>query len=206
MSSGVVFTARWAHPRVCGENHADYLRPRGRFGSSPRVRGKRLDAPSNTIRARLIPACAGKTGRPGKQSRSTRAHPRVCGENTIEIADSLREFGSSPRVRGKRAVPCRLTVWPRLIPACAGKTSHRHTLAASSRAHPRVCGENLQPQDISSCTQGSSPRVRGKLGWCVVRAPANGLIPACAGKTLLLLNSKPRNRAHPRVCGENTGP
>ena len=51
---------------------------------------------------------------------------------------------------------------------------------------------------------GSSPRVRGKrVGDDVVGFGA-GLIPACAGKTRKQLAPVRLERAHPRVCGENT--
>ena len=50
---------------------------------------------------------------------------------------------------------------------------------------------------------GSSPRVRGKLGGgCETRAVC-GLIPACAGKTQKSTESQMKEKAHPRVCGEN---
>mgnify|MGYP000845010215 CR=1 FL=1 len=53
-----------AHPRVCGENvgrGVERDRPRG---SSPRVRGKPCSRTCRPRRARLIPACAGKTHGP----------------------------------------------------------------------------------------------------------------------------------------------
>ena len=73
-------------------------------------------------------------------------------------------------------------------------------------AHPRVCGENLVVRLRNAFAVGSSPRVRGKPGRRRPPRPACGLIPACAGKT----STPPRPTwppsAHPRVCGENTGP
>ena len=50
-----------AHPRVCGENHRRPDAGNRLPGSSPRVRGKRVNAPQRSYAARLIPACAGKT-------------------------------------------------------------------------------------------------------------------------------------------------
>ena len=53
---------------------------------------------------------------------------------------------------------------------------------------------------------GSSPRMRGKprqACHCFARA---GLIPAHAGKTSLPTPEARRSAAHPRACGENTGP
>ena len=73
-----------------------------RAGSSPRVRGKRGRRSRPRMRARLIPACAGKTMPLPLRRRPDPAHPRVCGENLIDKPNILKGLGSSPRVRGKR--------------------------------------------------------------------------------------------------------
>ena len=70
----------------------------------------------------LIPACAGKTRSPGQQARALRAHPRVCGENSVPVEKSCISGGSSPRVRGKLPITVERAGEQRLIPACAGKT------------------------------------------------------------------------------------
>ena len=72
-----------AHPRVCGENLSVLCLGSNGRGSSPRVRGKRIPAFKQFAQWRLIPACAGKTTRSGKQTRLFPAHPRVCGENAF---------------------------------------------------------------------------------------------------------------------------
>ena len=53
-----------AHPRVCGENTRRSAHQSVGQGSSPRVRGKRRHSGDRGLPVRLIPACAGKTGRP----------------------------------------------------------------------------------------------------------------------------------------------
>ena len=50
-----------AHPRVGGENVAAACQSRRRTGSSPRGRGKPAKTWQDTVKARLIPAWAGKT-------------------------------------------------------------------------------------------------------------------------------------------------
>ena len=64
-------------------------------------------------------------------------------------------------------------------------------------------GENKLLALVSLRPVGSSPHARGKpLGG--VRMPlGGGLIPACAGKTLMRLLSKVACGAHPRMRGEN---
>ena len=49
------------HPRVCGENTYHRQSPQVRFGSPPRVRGKRFAGVGSHAYARITPACAGKT-------------------------------------------------------------------------------------------------------------------------------------------------
>ena len=173
--------APWAHPRVCGENFVRPADGSGGHGSSPRVRGKH--GALRLHRDRLIPACAGKTVVATEACPSSRAHPRVCGENLTMGMYRLRPPGSSPRVRGKRWRCRGRSSPPRLIPACAGKTSSSPRTAGAPRAHPRVCGENTATESPCFAVGGSSPRVRGKRDQHVRHVPVPGLIPACAEKT-----------------------
>ena len=94
--------ARWAHPRVCGENR-HHRRPHAVYcGSSPRVRGKHELRLASYVFSGLIPACAGKTQAHGLYRRTRLAHPRVCGENVELLQGRVARQGSSPRVRGKQ--------------------------------------------------------------------------------------------------------
>ena len=133
-----------AHPRVCGENLGIESRLRIFCGSSPRVRGKLSETPYRSIGSRLIPACAGKTATKSRSPARCQAHPRVCGENSNLRCLIFVESGSSPRVRGKLHRPTRKGQTPGLIPACAGKTPAPGSVLSATRAHPRVCGENLR--------------------------------------------------------------
>ena len=192
-----------AHPRVCGENAPSWNQTTDRPGSSPRVRGKRLSPAIRDLAPRLIPACAGKTGRWFVWSFWGPAHPRVCGENVRPRRWPRIRVGSSPRVRGKpRRARARL-VRSGLIPACAGKTASRARRALDSPAHPRVCGENLETSESADETTGSSPRMRGKHRRRNRRTVWHGLIPAYAGKTRTRRTVTGGPGAHPRVCGEN---
>ena len=168
---------------MCGENKVSAILSSDTAGSSPRVRGKLSASQLLRAGARLIPACAGKTGRCGRGAHRAEAHPRVCGENCYSRHVGEDDSGSSPRVRGKPRGWYAAPRPPRLIPACAGKTESRKRPARRTAAHPRVCGENEVDERVGMIAEGSSPRVRGKLN--PDRAPGRrlGLIPACAGKT-----------------------
>ena len=127
----------------------------------------------------------------------------MCGENEHSREAAGIPWGSSPRVRGKQDLRGRGDEAPGLIPACAGKTSGPCPRPSPSWAHPRVCGENLGPVTATDDGRGSSPRVRGKPAPARRPLADQGLIPACAGKTVAPGRTARTNRAHPRVCGEN---
>ena len=173
------------------------------MGSSPRVRGKPRRTSLIQALYGLIPACAGKTPGLASPQPPSRAHPRVCGENPRLLSPKHSDLGSSPRVRGKRQQGRNRRPAPRLIPACAGKTAGWNFHQFAGSAHPRVCGENTKAASALTWSDGSSPRVRGKLIAVRVFEGSSGLIPACAGKTTNRTIATKNNRAHPRVCGEN---
>ena len=66
-----------------------------------------------------------------------------------------------------------------------------------------MCGENYCRLCCSYFFVGSSPRVRGKRNCPITQCQRRRLIPACAGKTTGSVARSTRERAHPRVCGEN---
>ena len=188
---------------MCGENvRLSDTRSRRR-GSSPRVRGKPGDRSIACRLIGLIPACAGKTLSFVDDGGNGRAHPRVCGENFNAAFAFCCMAGSSPRVRGKPIPRPTSRAGRRLIPACAGKTTHCALTEVEAGAHPRVCGENGTPQTGQRVPVGSSPRVRGKQEVLGTTVDGVGLIPACAGKTKKLKIRLKSQKAHPRVCGEN---
>ena len=172
-------------------------------GSSPRVRGKPGGLEVGDHGHGLIPARAGKTHHRDSIEWTRTAHPRACGENPGAALPGQALPGSSPRVRGKRALGHASPSTTRLIPARAGKTFPAQVGMTLWGAHPRACGENEYDQCTSAKDVGSSPRVRGKLGKGAGSRARSGLIPARAGKTPF---PPPRCRgwwAHPRACGEN---
>ena len=106
-------------------------------------------------------------------------------------------------MRGKPAPIAALIAASGLIPACAGKTDGFTRTQTKIEAHPRVCGENIVFPDQKPPPHGSSPRVRGKPVVNLIAGLCQGLIPACAGKTLTRRLKSTGTWAHPRVCGEN---
>ena len=151
-----------AHPRSRGENSwGRGVHPR-QGGSSPLTRGKRAQAQQGHLHVRLIPAHAGKTGRPYLGLPRPQAHPRSRGENRTEDLLVLLQLGSSPLTRGKRLRALSNKELQGLIPAHAGKTLSACRCYAGSPAHPRSRGENEGTVDKELSSKGSSPLTRGK--------------------------------------------
>ena len=192
-----------AHPRSRGENDRVGAAAGAGVGSSPLARGKQSPRYARGRRIGLIPARAGKTS--GSRATAVRraAHPRSRGENFPACLRRKSSCGSSPLARGKRCAPRPGRGSSRLIPARAGKTVRRPTIASTAGAHPRSRGENSKLTAEARQEAGSSPLARGKPGCAAAGLAGDGLIPARAGKTTDSMASTPPPGAHPRSRGEN---
>ena len=153
----------WDHPRMCGEHRASVRGGGQQPGSSPHVRGARRGIEVGGDGRGIIPACAGSTQARPIPSPASRDHPRMCGEH-----------GSHDRS---------VLVGDGIIPACAGSTSRRSARTARRWDHPRMCGEHTPFLYVDSASEGSSPHVRGALGFEDFHDFNVGIIPACAGST-----------------------
>mgnify|MGYP001686122883 CR=1 FL=1 len=151
----------------------------------------------------LIPAHAGKTYPRPLRACEPGAHPRSCGEN-VSIAQRVGMCaGSSPLMRGKLGKSTPRDPISGLIPAHAGKTCGAAAHGPRVKAHPRSCGENPCIRRHPRSALGSSPLMRGKRIRVSPFRFGRRLIPAHAGKTGARVWGSPRQRAHPRSCGEN---
>ena len=156
------------HPRACGANFRPVSRGCSRFGSSPRVRGKRCKLRQLKQQIRIIPARAGQTHERKEMQKRASDHPRACGANQGAPADPWSQDGSSPRVRGKRDARHVRAGRVGIIPARAGQTLTVIEENGDPTDHPRACGANGRALVRRERAAGSSPRVRGK-------PPANGI-------------------------------
>ena len=168
-------------PACAGQTATSHTCCASFHGSSPRVRGRLTRVVALPVREGLIPACAGQTTSTSSSMTARRAHPRVCGADHVNTPNRKTAVGSSPRVRGRRqpTQPPPTRTW----------------------AHPRMCGADRLPGANAGEPDGSSPRVRGRRRYPVGRVMVSGLIPACAGQTVLTETSGSPPAAHPRVCG-----
>ena len=153
------------------------------MGSSPHVRGARLDLIDLGLGSGIIPACTGSTTSKTTSRRRGRDHPRMYGEHFVRPSGMKFEEGSSPHVRGAPA--------------------RRLQRGAGCRDHPRMYGEHQMAPTRAHPRWGSSPHVRGALLVHSLVTDEVGIIPACTGSTL---ERHPRSLTvwdHPRMYGEH---
>ena len=112
-------------PRGCGEHEPLDDREDGSGGSSPRMRGTRLQTGRLHRRFGIIPADAGNTWGIGLTGFPAWDHPRGCGEHPVWSSLGSCSRGSSPRMRGTRRVQITPAHDLGIIPADAGNTVTR---------------------------------------------------------------------------------
>ena len=132
----------WDHPRMCGEHSPTLAHAFGNLGSSPHVRGAHYHVRQGGGRPGIIPACAGSTSRAFMRFCTVRDHPRMCGEHESCSTGRYTTPGSSPHVRGALPLVGMMPTVHGIIPACAGSTHMRRSVAMRARDHPRMCGEH----------------------------------------------------------------
>ena len=149
------------HPRVRGEHRSDCRVGLLLSGSSPRARGTQQATDWCDVPLRIIPACAGNTGRRKGVRLRVSDHPRVRGEHLMRLCHSPTLAGSSPRARGTPPLAVLLRLPDRIIPACAGNTRRSTARNRPDSDHPRVRGEHRHVRGRVERLLGSSPRARG---------------------------------------------
>ena len=155
--------------------------------------------------ARFIPARAGNTMRPPTERRIRSVHPRTCGEYLSLTLTAFIPGGSSPHVRGIRALSCCPGVRVRFIPARAGNTTSIERMMSHCSVHPRTCGEYGGHVLSSRHRRGSSPHVRGIRKAIEEATFSARFIPARAGNTTQMSTNCADCAVHPRTCGEYLG-
>ena len=131
----------------------------------------------------------------------------MCGEHFDEWIDDMSATGSSPHVRGAPCCLVRTTPsWGSsphvrgapvvhglldglggIIPACAGSTLKVSGRLRFAWDYPRMCGEHIVANRNCGSVQGSSPHVRGAPRVEGLEPEKSGIIPACAGSTMVIV-------------------
>ena len=134
-------SGRWDHPRVCGEKSMMSRVLLFMVGSPPRMRGKVKRNKRFQLADGITPAYAGKRFSGARGAPRKEDHPRVCGEKPRRHRWRSCPAGSPPRMRGKDRHRVAVAYGNRITPAYAGKRAGACARGASTRDHPRVCGE-----------------------------------------------------------------
>ena len=88
-------------PRLFGEKQFGAPNPDVTQGSPPPMRGKVALFERTPHELRITPAYAGKSAQVRQCQGSSRDHPRLCGEKTLNRKGQTRNLGSPPPMRGK---------------------------------------------------------------------------------------------------------
>ena len=193
--------AKSVHPRVRGEHKIEDKRFVPVIGSSPRPRGTPCVRWQGRWPDRFIPASAGNTLPEYLAALNSAVHPRVRGEHAEVKNTPICGCGSSPRLRGTRAMEPPNVAAARFIPASAGNTSCRGRSRGGRTVHPRVCGEHQAEAKVKMLASGSSPRLRGtpsrmRCSWshCSVHPRVRGEHNLAELEWLCKFGSSPRPR------------
>mgnify|MGYP000845858512 CR=1 FL=1 len=151
----------------------------------------------------IIPACAGNTPRYLGIEQRRGDHPRMRGEHLWVGPGNACVRGSSPHARGTLLVSFYHHVERGIIPACAGNTRYGLFFFFYPWDHPRMRGEHEGFEGVLDECAGSSPHARGTLRLTGRGRIGNGIIPACAGNTIVQPKEQVRWRDHPRMRGEH---
>ena len=127
------------------------------------------------------------------------------GEHVFATRENFHSLGSSPHARGALRERGRQVLVAGIIPACAGSTGAARRGLGLPRDHPRMRGEHRQSRRLETLLWGSSPHARGALKSMWDEVTGWGIIPACAGSTLIRLAGLRQSRDHPRMRGEHLG-
>ncbi len=195
---------RGEHPRVRGEQVGRCVDHAPSRGSPPRARGAGHRRRHVHRAGRITPACAGSSRLRLAGEAPRQDHPRVRGEQVVDVNVNGGTIGSPPRAWGAGAGAHGRRARPGITPACAGSRAPSGRASASGRDHPRVRGEQGTAEGGPGVPGGSPPRARGAGQGDVPADHRHGITPACAGSR----PSPPTRRTpvadHPRVRGEQS--
>ena len=115
-------TARWDHPRACGEKRCVICFTVAVAGSPPRMRGKAIRQIVEVEVTGITPAHAGKSQLAFQEYVAHWDHPRTCGEKMAITMPKIEITGSPPHMRGKAKPRNQFTLSFGITPAHAGKS------------------------------------------------------------------------------------
>ncbi len=189
-------------PAHAGNSYFDYGDLDIIDGSPPHMRGTGLCIAWNDAERRITPAHAGNSPHETKGYKTTRDHPRTCGEQLPNSPSCFKRLGSPPHMRGTDSQFFVMPLHPGITPAHAGNSSLWRIVPLSTQDHPRTCGEQYSSKDTSIDVPGSPPHMRGTVRQGAEAMDVTRITPAHAGNSPHETKGYETTRDHPRTCGE----
>ena len=152
-------------------------------GTSPHARGPRNRRRLTRTAPGNIPACAGTTRFTVSTYAEPREHPRMRGDHPFISLGFVTVPGTSPHARGPQYLHLKTLRCLGNIPACAGTTKARRSVAQGAGEHPRMRGDHIVDGFPALFHGGTSPHARGPPERRKRIDDSHGNIPACAGTT-----------------------
>ena len=171
------------HPHACGESVRVSIRA--------------------CLSRRFIPTHVGKACSIGWRPIRPPVHPHACGESVARKLREDQKVGSSPRMWGKRVQINSVGMDHRFIPTHVGKADIDLLRITPAAVHPHACGESLAWVGVILRSNGSSPRMWGKLPLPDRDLPSRRFIPTHVGKARPLRPPAAPLSVHPHACGES---
>ena len=189
------------HPRSRGVYVPGLLQEALARGSSPLARGLRAGRRPHLLDQRIIPARAGFTEPAVGGAAHSEDHPRSRGVYAACPCCTRSRPGSSPLARGLHGGLAHRDPAGGIIPARAGFTRPASGPRRPSPDHPRSRGVYVGGGATVRAAGGSSPLARGLPALAGGGDAADGIIPARAGFTHLLVAGPLPGEDHPRSRG-----
>ena len=121
----------------------------------------------------------------GSHALGSRDYLRVCGAVDHDASRRAAEQGSSPRVRSGFGDHTQQRERGGIISACAERSRSTRPRPAAAGDHLRVCGAVYPHWLIRRNQEGSSPRVRSGRRTNAVEQSRDGIISACAERSVV---------------------
>ncbi len=159
------------HPRAYGERGCKVMRARNVIGSSPCIRGTRIDSSWLVVIATV--------------------HPRAYGERIFTVSLKCAAIGSSPCIRGTLRSRCTQHGACRFIPVHTGNAMNKSVPQGCSSVHPRAYGERRVQANDKVEPYGSSPCIRGTHIVDFFKWLDNRFIPVHTGNAQPSIHAQP---------------
>ena len=211
------------HPHACGDDAPFRNWPAVERGSPPRVWGRLQANRREGLCHRFTPTRVGTTSRNAPGTMRPSVHPHACGDDPILMLAKTPNYGSPPRVWGRRSrweqaycssrftptrvgttvVLRRASLAGRFTPTRVGTTGPTPRGRRRSAVHPHACGDDVTLSSLTVGNYGSPPRVWGRQSHDIATVSACRFTPTRVGTTCPGTCGVSLPTVHPHACGDD---